>query len=85
MYHTFVIEVDNRNEFREFLLSKGIGTQIHYPKPIHIQECAAELGYRRGDFPVSERQADRIVSLPVYPELNASELETVADGICDFF
>ena len=85
VYHTFVVQVDRREELRDFLLARGVGTQIHYPNPIHLQDCAKELGHKLGDFPVAEAQAKRILSLPVYPELTEAELETVANGVRDFF
>jgi dTDP-4-amino-4,6-dideoxygalactose transaminase len=85
VYHTFIIQADQRDALREYLLARGIETQIHYPKPIHLQSCASDLGYDAGSFPVAERQAGRILSLPVYPELTEAQLEAVADGIRRFY
>ena len=85
VYHTFVVQVERREELREFLAGEGVGTQIHYPKPIHLQDCATRLGHRAGDFPVAEQQAQRILSLPIYPELTENELEVVARSIRRFF
>ena len=85
VYHTFVIEADRRDYLKAYLDSRGIGIAIHYPVPIHLQKAAADLGYRVGCFPVAERQAQRFLSLPVYPELRADELEYVADCICAFY
>lgn len=85
VYHTFVVQVNRREELRDFLLARGVGTQVHYPNPIHLQDCAKGLGYKLGDFPVAEAQATRILSLPVYPELTEAELETVASGVRQFF
>jgi dTDP-4-amino-4,6-dideoxygalactose transaminase len=85
VYHTFVIQADNRDDLRRYLAGKGIGTAIHYPVPIHLHEAAAHLGYKRGSFPVAERQAQRILSLPVYPELNEMQLQYVADCIRTFY
>lgn len=64
-YHTFVIQTDRRDALQAFLAAEGIGTKIHYPIPIHLQDAARLLGYTRGDFPVCERQATRILSLPI--------------------
>ena len=85
VYHIFVIQADRRDELKQYLADQGIGTAIHYPLPIHLQEAAAALGYRRGDFPVAERQAARILSLPVYPELGREELEQVTTAIKAFY
>lgn len=85
VYHTFVIEADRRDALRDFLASKGIGTAVHYPIAIHLQQVAAELAYRPGSFPVAEKQATRILSLPVYPELKRNQLEYVASCIQDFY
>lgn len=69
-YHIFSILVKNRTKFMKFLGDKGIQTNIHYPIPIHLQRCYRSLGYREGDFPISERLAEQTVSLPMYAELD---------------
>jgi len=84
VYHTFVIEAEERDALRAHLAAAGIGTAIHYPVPIHLQTAARPLGYGRGDFPVTERQAERIVSIPVYPELTTEQREIVAAEITAF-
>jgi dTDP-4-amino-4,6-dideoxygalactose transaminase len=84
VYHTFVIQADRRDELKQYLADQGIGTTVHYAIPIHLQEAAAGLGYRRGDFPVAERQAARILSLPIYPELCREHLERVAETVRSF-
>jgi dTDP-4-amino-4,6-dideoxygalactose transaminase len=63
------------------LSEAGVQTGIHYPIPIHLQPAYASLGYRRGDFPESERQADRILSLPMFPELTDEQIMRVAQAI----
>ena len=63
---------------------RGIGTAIHYPIPIHLQPAAASLGYKRGDFPACERQAERILTLPVHPWLTDDNVRTVARTVNDF-
>ncbi len=85
VYHTFVIRADRRDELRAFLTDAGIGTQIHYPVPIHLQTAARDLGYGPGSFPVAEAQAGRILSLPIYPELTAQDLARVASAVRRFY
>jgi dTDP-4-amino-4,6-dideoxygalactose transaminase len=81
VYHLYVVQVDRRDEFQAYLSEHGVSTGIHYPVPIHLQKAYADLGYRRGDFPVTEAQVDRIVSLPMYAELSPEMVEYVADVI----
>lgn len=85
VYHTFVIQAERRDALREHLAEHGIGTAVHYPIPIHLQKTAMSLGYDRGRFPVTERQAERILSLPVYPELSQDQLEHVSQEIREFY
>lgn len=85
VYHTFVIQADRRGELRQCLDAHGVGTAIHYPVPIHLQRAARHLGYGPGAFPVAERQAGRILSLPVSPELRSEELDYVSSVIRRFW
>jgi dTDP-4-amino-4,6-dideoxygalactose transaminase len=85
VYHNFVIQLERRDALIEHLAARGVGTRIHYPIPIHLQECAAHLGYRKGDFPVAERHARTILSLPIYPELTPAEVEHVVGSVRSFF
>jgi dTDP-4-amino-4,6-dideoxygalactose transaminase len=85
VYHNFVIRTDQRDELMAFLTTKGIDTRIHYPIPIHLQNAAGELGYKRGDFPMAEAFAHSMLSLPIYPELNDGEIQYVIDSILSFF
>ena len=85
VFHTFVIQVERRDELQEFLRERGIGTAIHYKIPIHLQPAARSLGYARGSFPVAERQAERILSLPVHQFLTQADVEYVAAIIREFF
>ena len=84
-WHTFVIQVDCRDQLREFLRSKNIETSIHYPVPIHLQPASTGLGYGRGDFPVTEEQADRILTLPIHQNLKEEEIHRIATAINQFF
>lgn len=85
VYHTFVVQADRRNDLKAYLASKGIETNIHYPVPIHLQEAACDLGYGQGSFPVTERQAERILSLPIYPELEQDQMGYVVECVSNFY
>ena len=84
-YHTFVIQVDRRDALKEYLAGMGIGTAIHYPVPIHLQPAARSLGHGPGDFPVAERQAGRILSLPINQHLSADDIDRVIAAVNGFF
>lgn len=84
-YHTFVIQTRQRNALRDYLTRHGIGTGIHYPVPIHLQPVAGTLGYRRGDLPVTEKQADEILTLPVHQYLTDSDIHYIASLILEFY
>ena len=85
IYHLLVIETGHRDALQQHLSASGIQTGIHYPTPIHLQPAYAELGYARGDFPHSERLADRMLSLPMFPELDEAHIKRIAQRIQDFF
>ncbi|MFT4733095.1 MAG: dTDP-4-amino-4,6-dideoxygalactose transaminase [Sediminicola sp.] len=85
VYHLYVIRTNKRDELRGFLEEKGIGTQIHYPVPPHLQKAYKELGYNRGDFPVAEELADTCLSLPIWPGITKEMITEVATGIKSFF
>lgn len=80
----FVIQTDRRDELQKHLAAKGIDSAIHYPISIHVQPAAAGLGYKAGDFPEAERQAGRILSLPVHPYLSEDDVRYVAETINAF-
>jgi dTDP-4-amino-4,6-dideoxygalactose transaminase len=84
-YHLFVVHVDQRDELREHLGRSGVGTGLHYPLPLHLQRAYEGLGYRRGAFPVAERLAERLLSLPMFPGLTAEQVGYVADQIRCFY
>jgi dTDP-4-amino-4,6-dideoxygalactose transaminase len=80
-YHLYVMRVRDREQLRAHLAAAGIGTGIHYPIPLHLQKAYHALGYRVGDFPVTERVAAEILSLPMYPELSRAEQEYIVENI----
>jgi dTDP-4-amino-4,6-dideoxygalactose transaminase len=84
IYNQFVITVDRRDDLRDHLTRAGVGTEVYYPVPLHLQECYRYLGYRRGDFPLSESAALRSLALPIYPELTAEMQQYVVDQIGKF-
>ncbi len=77
IYNQFVVRVPARDRVRAFLADHGIGTEVYYPVPFHLQQCFADLGHQRGDFPQSESAASSTLALPIYGELTAGQLETV--------
>lgn len=85
VFNQYTIQVERRDQLKQHLAEAGIGTEIYYPLPLHLQECYAHLGYQRGAFPVSERCAERVLSLPVYPELAPDDIEYVAGQINAFY
>jgi len=85
VYHLYVIRTHRRDELQDWLKSKGIGTGLHYPIPLHLQRAYEYLGYKEGDFPVAEECAKQILSLPMFPELTQEEIEKVVTEIKRFF
>jgi dTDP-4-amino-4,6-dideoxygalactose transaminase len=85
IYHQFVVRALDRDQLRQFLTESGIGTEIYYPLPLHLQECFRYLGYRAGDMPDSERAAREVVALPIYPELREDEQQRVVAAISEFY
>ncbi len=81
VYHHFAVLLEGRNAVREALTTAGIGTGIHYPEPLHLQPPYEGLGYQPGDFPVAERAASRVLSLPMYAELSEAQIERVAQTL----
>ncbi|MBQ7666120.1 MAG: DegT/DnrJ/EryC1/StrS family aminotransferase [Synergistaceae bacterium] len=84
VWHLFVIRCERRNELHEYLESKGIHTQIHYPIPPHMQKCYDYLGHHKGDFPISERLADEVLSLPLYNGMTDDEIHYVIEAVNRF-
>lgn len=85
VFHLYIIRTPKRDDLSTYLNKKGISTGIHYPIPIHLQPIYKDLGYKKGDFPVAEKLAAEILSLPIYPELKSSQVEYIAKTIKDFF
>jgi len=85
VYHLYVIQCDRRDELKDFLETRGIDARVHYPIPLHLQKCSLGLGYKKGDFPVCERQSQRILSLPVHHCLSDAQVAYVCDSIGDFY
>lgn len=85
VYHLYVVQTDRRDDLQKHLGEHGIATGLHYPVPLHLQPAYAHLGHKRGDFPVAERAAARILSLPMYPELRERQIRHVCETIKDFF
>jgi dTDP-4-amino-4,6-dideoxygalactose transaminase len=77
VYHLYVLRVKNRDDLLKKLADKGVNCAIHYPVPLHLQEAYASLGLGRGSYPISERCAEEIISLPMFPELTVEEIRTV--------
>ena len=84
VYHLYVVRTTKRNELQEFLTKNGIGTLIHYPIPPHLQEAYAALGFKKGDFPIAEEIADTCLSLPMWPGMDATEIQIVTESIKQF-
>lgn len=85
IYNQYKIRVEKRDALRDFMTKHEIGTEIYYPVPFHLQECFADLGYKKGDFPISEFSANTSIALPIYPELTDEQLQYVVSVIKKFF
>jgi dTDP-4-amino-4,6-dideoxygalactose transaminase len=85
VYNQYTIRVSRRDDLRAYLKEKGVGTEIYYPLPMHLQNCYKDLGYQKGSFPVSEQTAEQVLSLPIYAELSDDQLGYVVETIAHFY
>jgi dTDP-4-amino-4,6-dideoxygalactose transaminase len=85
VFHQYVIRAQRRDELRKFLADRKIGTEVYYPIPLHLQPCFAYLGYSAGDLPESERAAQEVLALPMFPELTEAEQKCVVESIAEFY
>ena len=85
VYHQYVVRAKHRDELMKYLAERGITTRVYYPLPLHLQRCFANLGYKKGDFPVAEALADDVLALPMFPELLPEEQERIVSDIAGFY
>jgi dTDP-4-amino-4,6-dideoxygalactose transaminase len=85
VFHQYVIRAPRRDELRQYLTDRKIGSEIYYPVPLHLQTSLSHLGYKQGDFPISEAAAAEVLAIPMYPELREDEQQTVVDTIASFY
>lgn len=84
-YHLYVVRHPRRDDLKKHLEANKVGCALHYPLPLHLQKCYASLGYKQGDFPVTEKAARECLSLPIYPELTDAQIQRVVSVIKEFF
>lgn len=85
VFHQYVIQTDKRDQLAAYLRTKGIGTAVYYPEPLHLQKCFASLGYQAGDLPLAEKVCPRVLALPIDPALTLAEIQYVVQSIREFF
>jgi dTDP-4-amino-4,6-dideoxygalactose transaminase len=85
VFHTYVVQVERRDELQKYLQQNGIETKIHYPIPLHLQPAARHLGYKKGDFPEAEKQSERIITFPVHTWLKEEERKYVVQKVKEFY
>lgn len=84
-FHQYVVRVKSRDALQAFLKERGVGTSVFYPLPLHLQKCFAYLGYKKGDFPVSEKAAKEVIALPMYPELSEAQQDYIISCFEQFY
>jgi dTDP-4-amino-4,6-dideoxygalactose transaminase len=85
VYNQFTVRAPERDELRAFLKEKGVGTEVYYPLPLHLQNCYRDLGYQKGSFPLSEQAAEEVISIPIYAELTEAQQGCVVETIGEFY
>jgi dTDP-4-amino-4,6-dideoxygalactose transaminase len=85
IYHQYVVRVQRRDQLRDFLKDRGVGSEVYYPVPLHLQKCFSYLGYGLGDLPEAEQAALDVLALPIFPELEEFEQRHVVDSIAEFY
>ena len=85
VFHQYVVRAERRDELQSFLEERNIVTRVYYPLPLHLQKCFASSGYKKGDFPVSEKLAEEVLALPIFPELLPEEQERIVEEIAKFY
>jgi len=84
VFHQYCIQIDRRDDLAGYLKENGVGTSVYYPLPLHLQECFQELGYKKGDLPTSEKVSERILALPIDPELDQDQIVYIVNCIHNF-
>ncbi len=85
IYHQYTIKASERDKLQQFLAENNIGSAIFYPKPLHLQDCFSNLGYRPGDLPIAEQLCKEVLSLPIYSELETEQIEYVAKTVLQYY
>jgi dTDP-4-amino-4,6-dideoxygalactose transaminase len=85
VYHLYVVQAPDRAALQQFLSERGIASAIHYPVPVHLQPAYTHLGYEPGSLPVSERLAESVLSLPIFPQIDAGQVAAVAEAVRAFY
>lgn len=85
IFHQYVVRVSRRDVLRQFLTARGVGTEIYYPVPLHLQKCLRNLGYVEGDLPEAERAACEVLALPMFPEITEDEQKHVVEQVAEFY
>jgi dTDP-4-amino-4,6-dideoxygalactose transaminase len=81
VYHIYAVRTTQRQKWQDALAARGVQTGIHYPVPVHLLPAFADLGYQAGQFPHAERAADEVLSLPMFPEITAQQIEAVCTAV----
>jgi len=85
VYHQYVVRAERRDELRAFLAARAIGASVYYPRPLHLQPCFRELGYRVGDLPIAEQAAREVLALPIHPGLAPAQVDAVVEALAAFY